>query len=69
MTINLSIKPHLEAFHCMLLILIVIMFIVTAKIGYESGQVDALVGKQSLELVTNTLEKVTWHKIPLTNNL
>ncbi len=33
------------------------------EIGYESGQLDALVGKQHFHLVTNTVSSVTWQKI------
>ena len=30
------------------------------NVGYQSGQVDSLIGKQNLHLLTNTVSTATW---------
>jgi hypothetical protein len=33
-------------------------------VGYQSGQVDALKGKQHYHLLTNSVSNITWEKNP-----
>lgn len=45
------------------LVVIVLVGVCGYKIGYVTGQLDALDGKQKVHYVTNTVEKVTWQYI------
>ena len=40
----------------------IFMAYVGSKIGYASGQIDALSGHQQYHFETNTVQHVTWHK-------
>lgn len=53
----------LKAVYVVVVVVIVFIAWVAGLIGYQSGQIDALNGKQGFKMVTNTVSKVTWERI------